>query len=86
MEAYPFWRYSTPHLLDNESDVENYLAQQDAILLPRNYEKYCSDYVAALLSQWEKKGRLILCAYEMDEGSVLYLEEKLQQQRQNETV
>ena len=78
--------FSTPHLLDNESDVENYLAQQDAILLPRNYEKYCSDYVAALLSQWEKKGRLILCAYEMDEGSVLYLEEKLQQQRQNETI
>lgn len=78
--------FSTPRLLENDADIENYLAQQDAILLPKNYEKYCSDRLFALLSQWEKKGRVILCAYEMDEGSVLYLEEKLQQQRQSKTV
>ncbi len=78
--------YAKPVLLDEMSDVADYLSDKDAILVPKNYEKYCSDKVASQLSRWEKKGRVILCAYEMDEGSVLYLEEKLQQLRQSKTV
>ena len=78
--------YAKPALLDELSDAAAYLADKDAVLVPKNYEKYCSEQVAAQLSRWEKKGRLIVCAYEMDEGSVLYLEEKLQQLRQSKTV
>ena len=77
--------FSKPQLLEDEG-VESYLAGQDAILLPKNYGKYCSEQISSVLSRWEKKGKLVLCAYEMDEGSVLYLEEKLQQLRENKTV
>ena len=78
--------FSKPRLLEDEQNLDDYLSRQDAILLPRNYEKYCTEAVATRLSPLEKKGKLILCAYEIDEGSVLYLEEKLQQLRQNKTV
>lgn len=75
--------FSQPCLFDPELDMDAFLDRKDAILVPVHYEKYCSDEAARKLSALEKKGRLILCAYEMDEGSVLYLEEKLQQLRQS---
>ena len=78
--------FSQPRLFDTESELDVFLADKDAVLVPIHYEKYCSVEAAQRLSVWERKGRLIPCAYEIDEGSVLYLEEKLQQLRQNKTV
>ena len=78
--------FSQPRLFEAETDLQAYLADKDAVLVPIHYEKYCSDQAAAILSKWGKGGRLIPCAYEMDEGSALYLEEKLQQLRQSKTV
>ena len=78
--------FSQPRLFDPEMDLDKFLSDKDAVLVPKHYEKYCSDEAAQKLSALEKKGRLILCAYEMDEGSALYLEEKLQQLRQSKMM
>lgn len=55
-------------------DVEGYLQDKDAVLVPKNYEKYCN----AETAQKIKKATLVLCNYEMDQGSLYHLEEKLQ--------
>ena len=75
-----------PQLFSPELDIDAFLADKDMVLVPKAYEKYCSEEVSLALRSLEKKGCLIPCAYEMDEGSVLYLREKLQQQRENKTV
>ena len=49
------------------------------------FEKYCSMEVADKLRSFEKSGKLIQCAYEMDEGSFLHLEEKLRALREAKT-
>lgn len=58
-------------------DVGGYVADKDAVLVPRDYGKYCNAETAQLLRQLEKQDKLVLCDYEMDEGSRLHLEEKL---------
>ena len=62
----------TPNL-----NVAAYLQNVDAVLVPQDYEKYCSAETSSKL----KNAKLVLCRYEMDEGSSLHLEEKLQQLR-----
>lgn len=63
-------------------DVMTYLQDKDAVLVPKDYEKYCSAETAQCLRSVEKQGKLVPCDYEMDEGSCLYLQEKLQQLRE----
>ena len=75
-----------PLLFSGELDMAAYLADKDAVLVPKNYEKYCSEEDAGKLQDFAKHGKLILCAYEMDEGSVMHLEEKLQQLRREKTM
>jgi len=60
-------------------DAEAYLKDKDAVLVPKGYEKYCSAETARCLQRFADTGKLILCAYEMDSGSALMLEEKLRQ-------
>ena len=50
---------------------------QGIVLVPKDYEKYCSDAVAEKLCQLESKGKLLSCGYKLDDGSFLHLEEKL---------
>lgn len=57
------------------TDMDAYLRDLDAVLLPKQYEKYCSKEAAESLAQFA--GKKIICSYEMDEGSFLYLQEKL---------
>ena len=66
-----------PLLFSEEPQLSDYAA----VLVPRDYEKYCSDTLCAQLKQLEKKGKLILCGYKLDEGSFLHLEEKLRDLR-----
>lgn len=58
-----------------EDDVEGYLQGLDAVLVPRHYEKYGSAEAIEALRDFH--GEVIDCYYEMDEGSVLYLEAKI---------
>lgn len=64
-----------PLVLTSDADVEEYLKGKDAVLVPRSYEKYFSAQSVDALRRFG--GQLIDCYYEMDEGSVLYLEAKI---------
>ena len=66
---------SEPLLFSTDADVEAYLKDKDIVLVPKAYEQYCSIQAADELRQFA--GELIDCYYEMDEGSVLYLETKI---------
>ena len=55
----------------------------DKVLVPKGYEKYCRIEDLPALQKLEREGKLILCSYEMDEGSSLHLEEKLRQLWEN---
>lgn len=63
-----------PVVFTPELDVDAYLRGKDAVLVPKDYERYCTEQAARCLRKF--RGRFIECAYEMDEGSILYLEEK----------
>lgn len=64
----------TPVLASAEMIVA-YLQEKDAILVPISYERYFTKPVVDALHRF--RGTLIECDYEMDEGSVLYLETKI---------
>ena len=63
-----------PKIFDPQMDIQEYLRSKDAVLVPKNYEKYCDLRTAGFLDRFE--GKLIECSYEMDAGSFLYLQEK----------
>ena len=63
-----------PTVFSPELDIQAYLKDKDAVLVPKNYEKYCDVRTAGYLDRYE--GKLIECSYEMDAGSFLYLQEK----------
>ena len=65
---------SDPVTFTPDMDIAGFLRDKDAVLVPVDYEKYCAEFVANVLRRY--RGHLIPCGYEMDEGSVLYLEEK----------
>lgn len=78
--------YCKPQVLDPKLDVASWLADKDGVLAPVGYEKYCTESVAQILRKAEQDGKLILCSYEMDEGSSLLLEEKLNQIREGKKM
>ena len=63
-----------PQIFHPELDIQEYLKDKDAVLVPKNYEKYCDVTTAGYLDRYD--GKLIECSYEMDAGSFLYLQEK----------
>ena len=77
--------FQQPQLFGSDLDIDSFLKDKDAVLVPENYEKYCSQAVADKLSQFEKTAKLIRCSFEMDDGSFLYLEEKLRSLREEKT-
>lgn len=65
-----------------EEQVLRVLKGSSTVLVPRDYEKYCSKDVAHRLKTLEKSGRVLLCSYKLDEGSFLHLEEAFCRLRQ----
>ena len=74
-----------PQVFTPELKIEEYLAGKDVVLVPKHYEKYCTEPVLNALKVFEQKLRLVECAYEVDEGSLLYLEEKLHRLRKEKS-
>ena len=64
-----------PFVFASESVVEEYLKDKDVVLVPKSYEKYFTAELSECLRHF--RGDLIECYYEMDEGSILYLETKI---------
>lgn len=75
---------SAPVAFSTELDMEAFLRGKDTVLVPQDYEKYCSTQVAAVLERFH--GRLIECSYEMDEGSFIYLQEKTKRILEEKTI
>lgn len=77
--------YRTPQTFQPGLDIGAWLSDKDGVLVPVGYEKYCTGEGEKLLREAEQAGKLILCGYEMDEGSTLMLEEKLNRVREEKT-
>ena len=75
---------SRPAAFDGETDVAGYLRGKDAVLVPRGYEKYFTPQTVELLRRFD--GDVIECHYVMDEGSVLYLENKIKRILEAKTI
>ena len=63
-----------PVVFAPDMDIINFLKGKDAVLVPKDFEKYCTLQVARQLQNF--RGKLIYCSYELDDGSLLYLQEK----------
>lgn len=65
----------TPAILDASLNAEDYIRDKDVVLVPFGYEKYCDPKAYRAL---EASGKLLMCGYEMDTGSAMYLKERLE--------
>ena len=77
--------FQKPKLFDDLIDVEGFLRDKTVLLVPADFERYCNQETAQSMLDFAKQNTLIRCAYEMDEGSYLYLEEKLRSIREEKT-
>jgi len=66
-----------PQVFSPEIDLDAYLANKDVVLVSENYETTQDTETVQHLHSFRKKGQLIPCAYELDEGSFLYLDIKI---------
>lgn len=64
-----------PIFADSVADIQQYLVGKDAILVPKPYERYYDTQIVEALRAF--RGDIIECNYEMDAGSILYLETKI---------
>ena len=64
-----------PMTAESAEEISIYIQEKDAVLVPRFYERYFGHQMSATLQKF--RGTLIECNYEMDAGSVLYLETKI---------
>lgn len=67
-----------PCLLDNPETLRAYLTGKTALLVPEGWESFCPAQSAALLRAFSHTQKLIPCAYSIDEGSAIYVREKLE--------
>ena len=67
-------RVPEPVTFSPELNLAAFLKGKDAVLVPKEYEKYCTVQAAQQLRRF--RGKLIECSYELDDGSLLYLQEK----------
>jgi DNA-binding transcriptional regulator YhcF (GntR family) len=65
----------TPITAESQEEIKKYLQEKDAILVPQSYERYFGAQIVELLHRF--RGSLLECNYEMDAGSILYLETKI---------
>ena len=73
-----------PVVAATETELKKYLADKSVVLVPKSYEKYFSAGIVKILKDFE--GMLVDCYYEMDEGSVLYLESKIKRLLETKTI
>ena len=73
-------------LFSQLTDPSSWLEDKDAVLVPRDHEKYCSPPVLEALQRFSERKKLISCGYEMDEGSFLYLEERIRRAQEKKNL
>ena len=75
-----------PQLFSDELDYTTFFEGKSAVLVPEEFERYISDQTMRKLQQLSASDKLIRCAYEMDEGSSLYLQEKIGRLREKQRI
>ncbi len=73
-----------PFIIGSDSNLTKYVSSISTILVPKNYGKYFDSQNAGIISSFG--GAVIECNYEMDEGSVLYLESKVKKILDEKTI
>lgn len=66
-----------PEVLSPDLDLPGFLRDKSTVLVPEEFEKIALEEHIRLLRDFAAAGKLIRCSYEMDEGSYLYLQEKI---------
>ena len=75
-----------PYLLGNSEGCARLLGKVDAIMLPENYEKYCSAREQEQLLAFAEEKPLLRCAHQIDEGSLMYVEDKIERLRSGQKI
>ena len=75
---------SEPVVISDGGSGANYLKGKDVILVPKHYNKYFGAEAADVFKKY--KGEVIECYYEMDEGSLIYLEAKIKRLTETKTL
>ena len=68
------------------SSCAGYLAGKEAILVPENCERYADADTIQVLRDFSARGEMIPCVYQIDEGSFMYLEERIEKLRNKEML
>lgn len=63
-----------PVVIDRTTSIAQYLKDKQVVVIPEDLETHCSGEVLEQLRDFS--GQVIRCAYELDRGSMLYLQEK----------
>ncbi len=66
-----------PQQLGDPKGCEALLSRIDALLIPEQFEKYASAAELAQLHDFAVKKPLLPCAHQIDEGSFMYVEDKI---------
>ena len=74
--------------LQSNEDVawDSYFKGKTAILAPKDLEKTLSADKTKLVQKFKTQGKVISCSYEMDEGSYLFLQERISRLREKKMV
>ena len=64
-----------PAVCDAELDLNAFLKDKDTVLVPKDYTAFFPAPAVQTLEAFP--GQLICCSWEMDDGSLLYLETKI---------
>lgn len=75
-----------PALLQPGAAFEVYLRGKSVILVPEGYENDCTSEVLGALRRFARRGSVVPCAYRIDEGSRIYLTERLERLRSGLTA
>ena len=73
-----------PLVAPREGELQRYLSDKNVVLVPKSYDRYFGTEVAQILKAFT--GTLVECYYELDEGSVLYLENKVKRLLEAKTI
>lgn len=76
----------SPQLFTETFDYKRFFEEKNAVLVPEEYERYVSDRTLQMLQHLNYAKKLIRCSYVMDEGSNLYLQEKIGRLREKKTI
>ena len=75
-----------PLATDENFSWNSYFDGKTAVLVAEGFEKYANLEERRQLECYSSVGKLIRCAYEMDEGSFLYLQEKITRLREKKMM